>query len=132
MTEHVQVKAARIPDRDRLLTALRDEGLDAEPHDERIRKTVDAVGRELTGGPYVRRYAGDDGLAGTETYGGGRYVIDTVKGADLGGEDGRLVIDLNFAYNPSCAYDPAWVCPLAPMGNVVTAALAVGELAHRV
>ena len=34
MTTHVQVKAARIPDRDRLLTALRDEGLDAEPRDE--------------------------------------------------------------------------------------------------
>jgi hypothetical protein len=34
MTDHVQVKAARIPDRDRLLQALRDEGLDAEPRDE--------------------------------------------------------------------------------------------------
>jgi hypothetical protein len=34
MTDHVQVKAARIPDRDRLLTALRNEGLEAEPHDE--------------------------------------------------------------------------------------------------
>ena len=53
------------------------------------------------------------------TYPGGRYVIDTVKGADLGGDDGCLVVDLNFAYNPSCAYDPAWACPLAPPGNVV-------------
>ncbi|MGZ4615877.1 MAG: DUF1684 domain-containing protein, partial [Actinomycetes bacterium] len=55
-----------------------------------------------------------DALAGTETYGGGRYLLDTVKGADLGGDvrDGVLVVDLNFAYNPSCAYDPAWVCPL--------------------
>ena len=34
MTDHVQVKAARIPDRDRLLTALRDEGLEAEARDE--------------------------------------------------------------------------------------------------
>ena len=34
MTDHVQVKAARIPDRDRLLTALRNEGLEAEPRDE--------------------------------------------------------------------------------------------------
>jgi hypothetical protein len=34
MTEHVQVKAARIPDRDRLLVALRDEGLEAEARDE--------------------------------------------------------------------------------------------------
>ncbi len=57
----------------------------------------------------------DDGL----TYPGGRYVLDTVKGADLGGAGGRLIVDLNFAYNPSCAYDPAWACPLPPPGNVV-------------
>ena len=62
------------------------------------------------------------------TYGGGRYVIDTVKGADLGGDDGYLVVDLNFAYNPSCAYDPAWACPLAPPGNVVPVAVNAGEL----
>jgi hypothetical protein len=70
-----------------------------------------------------------DGLAGHGTYGGGRYVLDTAKGADLGGGDGRLVVDFNFAYNPSCAYDPAWACPLAPPGNVVAAPLPVGELA---
>lgn len=63
-----------------------------------------------------------------ETYGAGRYVLDTVKGADLGrvGED--WVLDLNFAYNPSCVYDPAWACPLAPAGNVVGTPLPVGEL----
>lgn len=61
-------------------------------------------------------------------YGGGRYVLDTVKGADLGGEGGRLVIDLNFAYAPSCAYDPAWACPLAPAGNTVEVAIPVGEI----
>ena len=61
------------------------------------------------------------------TYGGGRYVVDTVKGADLGGGDGSLVLDLNFAYNPSCAYDPAWACPLAPPGNTVEVAVPVGE-----
>jgi len=62
------------------------------------------------------------------TYPGGRYVIDTVKGADLGGDEGYLVVDLNFAYNPSCAYDPAWACPLAPRGNVVPVAVDAGEL----
>ncbi len=60
------------------------------------------------------------------TYGGGRYLLDTVKGADLGG-DGALVVDLNFAYNPSCAYDPAWSCPLAQPGNVVGSEIPVGE-----
>ncbi len=62
------------------------------------------------------------------TYGGGRYVLDTVKGADLGGTGGNLVIDLNFAYNPSCAYDAAWACPLAPPGNTVQIAVNAGEL----
>lgn len=61
-------------------------------------------------------------------YGGGRYVLDTAKGADLGGDGGRMVIDFNFAYAPSCAYDPAWACPLAPAGNRVEVAVPVGEL----
>jgi uncharacterized protein (DUF1684 family) len=61
-------------------------------------------------------------------YGGGRYLLDTVKGADLGGDGDHLVVDLNFAYAPSCAYDPAWACPLAPPGNRVDADVPVGEL----
>ncbi|GAC1375971.1 MAG: hypothetical protein NVSMB4_04450 [Acidimicrobiales bacterium] len=71
-----------------------------------------------------------DGTAGRQTYGGGRYLLDTVKGADLGGDDHTLVVDLNFAYNPSCAYDPAWACPLAPAGNTVAADVCAGERAH--
>ena len=66
--------------------------------------------------------------ANPDTYGGGRYVLDTVKGADLGSSDGRLVVDLNFAYNPSCAYDEAWACPLAPPGNIVEVSIEAGEL----
>ncbi len=62
-----------------------------------------------------------DATSGSETYGAGRYLLDTVKGADLGSEDGRLVLDFNFAYNPSCSYDPRWVCPLAPPGNSLAA-----------
>jgi len=68
-----------------------------------------------------------DGSAGTTTYGGGRYLLDTIKGADLGGDDGRLVVDLNFAYHPSCTYDPRWTCPLAPEGNRVGTVVAAGE-----
>jgi uncharacterized protein (DUF1684 family) len=69
-----------------------------------------------------------DGTAGTTSYGGGRYVLDTRKGADLGDDaNAALVIDLNFAYHPSCAYDPAWACPLAPPGNVISAPVPVGE-----
>jgi uncharacterized protein (DUF1684 family) len=70
-----------------------------------------------------------DGSAGVTSYGGGRYVLDTRKGADLGSDDatGTIVVDLNFAYHPSCAYDPAWACPLAPPGNVISAAVTAGE-----
>jgi hypothetical protein len=69
-----------------------------------------------------------DTTSGRTTYGAGRYLIDTVKGADLGREEGAWVVDLNFAYNPSCAYDPRWACPLAPAGNRLTADVPVGEL----
>jgi len=71
-----------------------------------------------------------DATNGRGTYGGGRYLLDTVKGADLGGDarSGELVVDLNFAYNPSCAYDPAWACPLAPPGNTLAAPVRGGEL----
>jgi uncharacterized protein (DUF1684 family) len=72
-----------------------------------------------------------DALAGRPggTYGGGRYLLDTVKGADLGAgsETGTVVVDFNFAYNPSCAYDPAWACPLAQPGNTVAVEIPVGE-----
>src|SRR5215471_3797739 len=68
-----------------------------------------------------------DATSGRGSYGGGRYVLDTVKGADLGEEDGRLVLDFNFAYNPSCSYDPGWVCPLAPPANRLTVAVEAGE-----
>ncbi|MCC2314332.1 DUF1684 domain-containing protein [Cellulomonas xiejunii] len=83
----------------------------------------------------LRGYAGGlflpvrDALAGHGTFGGGRYLLDTIKGADLGCDHvGRLVVDLNFAYNPSCAYDPTWSCPLATRANTLAAELPVGEL----
>jgi uncharacterized protein (DUF1684 family) len=69
-----------------------------------------------------------DGTAGSTSYGGGRYLLDTAKGADLGGSDRHIVIDLNFLYHPSCRYNPAWVCPLAPRGNTIAAAVRAGEM----
>ena len=68
-----------------------------------------------------------DATSGEETYGGGRYLLDTVKGADLGEADGRLVLDFNFAYNPSCSYDPRWVCPLSPPENRLPVEVRAGE-----
>ena len=87
--------------------------------------TLDLYWLEGYGGGVFLGFA--DATSGTETYGGGRYLLDTVKGADLGVEAGRLVLDFNFAYNPSCAYDPRWVCPLAPPGNRLAAPVRGGE-----
>ena len=61
---------------------------------------------EYSGGLFVPV---KDRTAGTSSYGAGRYLLDTAKGADLGGS---VVVDLNFLYHPSCAYDASWSCPL--------------------
>jgi uncharacterized protein len=68
-----------------------------------------------------------DGTSGGESYGAGRYLLDTVKGSDLGRRDGLLVLDFNFSYNPSCAYDGSWVCPLAPRDSRLSVAVRAGE-----
>ncbi len=54
-------------------------------------------------------------------------MLDTTKGADLGGDAEALVVDLNFAYQPSCAYDEAWACPLPGPTNTLSVAVPVGE-----
>jgi uncharacterized protein (DUF1684 family) len=70
-----------------------------------------------------------DATCGTTTYGGGRYLLDTVKGADLGETaSGELVLDFNYAYHPSCAWDGRWSCPLAQPDSALDIAVAAGEL----
>ena len=68
-----------------------------------------------------------DATSGSATYGGGRYLYDTIKGADLGAYWSSIVLDFNFAYNPSCAYDARWSCPLAPQENLLTVEVEAGE-----
>jgi uncharacterized protein len=70
-----------------------------------------------------------DATSGRDSYGGGRYLLDTVKGADLGGGDTQLTLDFNFAYNPSCSYADHWACPLAPAPNWLAPAIRAGERA---
>lgn len=82
---------------------------------------------------WLNEYAGGifipfrDGTSGTETYGGGRYLWDSGKGADLGSDGEELVIDFNYAYHPSCVYDPIWSCPLAPVENRLVVPIRAGE-----
>jgi uncharacterized protein (DUF1684 family) len=69
-----------------------------------------------------------DATTGRATFGGGRYLLDGIKGADLGVDaEGRAVLDFNFAYNPSCAYSARWICPLAPQENTLPVAIHAGE-----
>lgn len=65
---------------------------------------------------------------GRHTYPGGRYLLDTIKGADLGMEADRIILDFNFSYNPSCAYNPRWNCPLSPPENRLPVPIEAGEL----
>ncbi len=64
---------------------------------------------------------------GRESYGGGRYLLDGIKGADLGTLGARAVLDFNFSYYPSCAYSDRWTCPLAPATNRLSAVVTAGE-----
>ena len=41
-----------------------------------------------------------------------------------------VVVDFNYAYNPSCAYDPHWACPLAPRENWLEVAVEAGEMVY--
>ena len=73
-----------------------------------------------------------DSTSGTETYGGGRYLFDTVKNTDglsleLTAGSPDVTIDFNYAYNPSCAYDARWACPLAPRENWLPVPVRAGE-----
>ena len=100
----------------------------------RLRFTYRGQPLEL-GAHWIEGYAGGlfvpfrDATAGSETYAGGRYLLDTIKSADLGSDlaTGTLVLDFNYAYHPSCAYDRRWVCPLAPAENRLAVAIRAGE-----
>ncbi len=77
-----------------------------------------------------------DATCAAQSYGGGRYLFDTIKGSDflpVPGVNGweRIMLDFNYAYNPSCAYNDQWVCPLAPVENRLNVPLRAGEMKQR-
>jgi uncharacterized protein len=84
------------------------------------------------GGLFLPVRDGTSGRGGT--YGGGRYLTDTAKGTFGRGlvvaDDASVTLDFNYLYNPSCAYDDRWACPLAPPENRLTAPIAAGELTY--
>lgn len=81
-----------------------------------------------------------DDTCPSQSYGAGRYLFDTVKGSDFirledahavagfgGYAGGTVLLDFNYAYNPSCAYDVRWICPLAPRENWISTSIRAGE-----
>src|SRR5512141_43813 len=62
-----------------------------------------------------------DSMAGKETYPAGRYLEPEPL------EDGRFLIDFNLAYNPYCAYNEHWSCPLTPFENRLKVPVRAGE-----
>jgi uncharacterized protein (DUF1684 family) len=119
-----------------LSVTLRDDGDAVLERVGRVR--IGLQGREFSLSLFwLRGYGGGlflpfrDGSNGSETYGGGRYLLDTVKGADLGQDEGRIILDFNYSYNPSCAYSATWDCPLAPPENWLDVPIRAGEKTFR-
>jgi uncharacterized protein (DUF1684 family) len=99
-------------------------------------KQIATIHFSLTGIPayWIEGYGGGlflpfrDATNGRDTYGGGRYLYDGIKGADLGARSDNFLLDFNFAYNPSCAYDDRWICPFAPAENWLPIEIRAGEM----
>jgi uncharacterized protein (DUF1684 family) len=133
---HVPLEAAPAPEPGAPTLALPNSGVDTLGFDRvgTVRLPFPAGERTLAV-YWLRGYAGGlfvpfrDATNGETTYGAGRYLVDAAKSADLGADEttGELVIDANFAYQPSCAFDPRWACPLAPPENRLDLAVEAGE-----
>jgi len=63
-----------------------------------------------------------DRTNGSETYGGGRFLV--VKKPD---SNGHTIVDFNKAYNPPCVFSPYATCPLPPEENILTLRVTAGE-----
>ena len=62
-----------------------------------------------------------DNTSGLTTYGGGRYVEPDLMNS------GKILIDFNRAYNPYCAYNKKYRCPIPPLQNNIKVAVEAGE-----
>ena len=137
---HVTVEPAPPPDPNALPLALPNSGSDSLSFSRIGRVRLPFPDGERTLSVFwMAGYAGGvfipfrDATNGTETYAAGRYLVDGAKGADLGATPGAnpgewdLILDFNFATQPSCAFDPRWACPLAPQENRLEIAIRAGE-----
>jgi uncharacterized protein (DUF1684 family) len=101
--------------------------------DEQIYRRAGAIEFDVEGGrARLTLFASDDmhdlflpfrdATSGKESYGAGRYLE-----VDPPGPDGDVIVDFNYAYNPSCAYNPNWSCPIPPGENWLAVSIRAGE-----
>jgi uncharacterized protein (DUF1684 family) len=119
----LEVVVEEFPKKDTIQMQTSTGGVQTYTRYGRFTFTVDKQQAELT--LYVSRsgfflpFA--DSLAGSETYGAGRYL----EPEPLGG--GNFLVDFNLAYNPYCAYNDQWTCPLTPLENRLKVPIRAGE-----
>jgi len=119
----LEVKAEEFATKDRI--EMQTSTGDVQPYirHSRIRFPVNGQDVELT--IYLADYGFFlpfvDSLAGKETYPAGRYL----EPEQLPG--GRFLVDFNLAYNPYCAYNEHWSCPLTPFENRLKVPIRAGE-----
>ncbi len=119
----LEIKPEQLPAKDRIEMQTSTGDVQVYFRHSRIHFSVEGQEAELTiyegpGGfflPFV------DSLAGTDTYPAGRYL----EPEPLPG--GRFLIDFNLAYNPYCAYNDHWSCPLTPFENRLKVPIRAGE-----
>ena len=78
------------------------------------------VFQDKTSGKYFLPFR--DSTVGEETYAVGRYLDPKVR------PDGKLQVDFNMAYNPYCAYNTGWTCPIPPFENITKVRIPAGEM----
>ena len=77
------------------------------------------VYKDLDGGELFLPFA--DATSGDETYGAGRYLDVQPLPCN------KVLADFNYAYNPYCAYNEQWSCPLTPLENRIKVPIRAGE-----
>ncbi len=119
----LEIQAEELPAKERVEMQTSTGDIQVYHRHSRFRFTVDGQEAELT--IYQADYGFFlpfvDTLAGKETYPAGRYL----EPEPLPG--GRFLIDFNLAYNPYCAYNEHWSCPLTPFENRLKVAIRAGE-----
>ncbi|WP_020529297.1 DUF1684 domain-containing protein [Flexithrix dorotheae] len=88
--------------------------LEGKAHSILVLKSTDKLAKDVLFVPF-----GDE-TSGFDTYGAGRYLDAELK-------DDKIILDFNLAYNPYCAYNPEYECPLPPKENLLDVSIMAGE-----